>query len=86
MTLSFFRKVGFGLGQQDEVPKDPLNWAQSQLNVVPAFIWKGHIPTEKEMREKHRERIYRDRKVLRKKYKNDKNKYKLEKEKLRIKT
>ena len=86
MTLSFFRKVGFGLGQQDEVPGDPLNWAQSQLNVVPAFIWKGHIPTEKEMREKHRERIYRDRKVLRKKYKNDKNKYKLEKEKLRIKT
>ena len=86
MTLSFFRKVGFGLGQQDEVPGDPLHWAQSQLNVVPAFIWKGHIPTEKEMREKHRERIYRDRKVLRKKYKNDKNKYKLEKEKLRIKT
>ena len=86
MTLSFFRKVGFGLDQQDEVPKDPLNWAQSQLNVVPAFMWKGHIPTEKEMREKHRERIYRDRKVLRKKYKNDKNKYKLEKEKLRIKT
>ena len=86
MTLSFFRKVGFGLGQQDEVPGDALNWAQSQLNVVPAFMWKGHIPTEKEMREKHRERIYRDRKVLRKKYKNDKNKYKLEKEKLRIKT
>ena len=86
MTLSFFRKVGFGLGEQDEVPEDPLNWAQSQLNVVPAFIWKGHIPTEKEMREKHRERIYWDRKVLRKKYKNDKNKYKLEKEKLRIKT
>ena len=86
MTVSFFRKVGFGLGQQEEVPGDALNWAQSQLNVVPAFMWKGHIPTEKEMREKHRERIYRDRKVLRKKYKNDKNKYKLEKEKLRIKT
>ena len=86
MTFSFFRKVGFGLGQQDEVPGDSLNWAQSQLNIVPALIWKGHIPTEKEMREKHRERIYRDRKVLRKKYKNDKNKYKLEKEKLRIKT
>ena len=44
MTLSFFRKVGFGLGQQDEVPGDPLNWAQSQLNVVPEFIWKDNLP------------------------------------------
>ena len=25
MTLSFFRKVGFGLGQQDEVPGDAFN-------------------------------------------------------------
>ena len=86
MTVSFFRKVGFGLGPQDNMPEDALKWAHSQLNEVPEFTWTGDIPTEKEIRLKHRERIYQDRKILRKKYKNDKNKYKLEKQKLRIKT
>ena len=86
MTVSFFRKVGFGLGPQDNMPEDALKWAHSQLNEVPEFTWTGDIPTEKEIRVKHRERIYQDRKILRKKYKNDKNKYISEKQKLRIKT
>ena len=86
MTVSFFRKVGFGLGPQDNMPEDALKWAHSQLNEVPEFIWTGDIPNEKEIRLQHRERIYQDRKILRKKYKNDKNKYKLAKQKLRIRT
>ena len=27
MTVSFFRKVGFGLGLQDDKPEDALKWA-----------------------------------------------------------
>ena len=68
---SFFRKVAFGLSLNENIPLDPLKWAQDQFNTVPEFIWKGAIPSEKEMRKKHQERIYQDRKVLRKKYKND---------------
>ena len=71
MSKSFYRKVGFGLNFQDIVPQEPLKWASIQLDHVPSLTWKGDIPTEKEMRVQHRERIYRDRKVLRKKYKND---------------
>jgi len=86
MYKSFYRKVGFGFGLDENIPSDPLEWAQAQLSTVPEFSWKGNIPSEKEMRKKHGERIYQDRKVLRKKYKNDKTKYKAEKQKLRIRT
>jgi len=83
---SFFRKVGFGIGLDEKLPTDPLKWAQSQLDNVEPFTWKGSIPSEKEMRKKFGEFIYGDRKILRKKYKNDKNKYEGEKNKLRHKT
>ena len=86
MTKNFYRKVGFGLSLQDEIPQDPLKWANNQLNKVPLFTWEGTIFSEKEMREKLGEFIYGDRKILRKKYKNDKNKYQSEKNKLRHKT
>ena len=86
MYNSFYRKVAFGLGVDENIPSDPLEWAQSQFSTIPKFSWQGKIPSEKEMREKHGERIYQDRKVLRKKFKNDKKKYKTEKQKLRIKT
>ena len=26
-----FRKVAFGLGPDEQIPSDPLNWAQSQI-------------------------------------------------------
>ena len=79
MVKNFYRKVGFGLSLQDEVPQNPLKWALDQLDQVPLFSWEGTIFSEKEMREKFGEFIYGDRKILRKKYKNDKNKYRSEK-------
>ncbi|MDP6784926.1 MAG: DUF1800 family protein, partial [Alphaproteobacteria bacterium] len=86
MYESFYRKVSFGLGPEDTVPSDPLKWARNQLDEVPPFIWGGKIFSEKEMRKKYGEWVYGDRKVLRKKYKNNKTKYKSEKNKLRNKT
>ncbi len=29
---SFFRKVAFGIGSNEEVPSDPLNWALNQID------------------------------------------------------
>ena len=53
---------------------------------VPEFSWKGKILTEKELRGHYRDWVYGDRKVLRKKYKDDKNLYKVHKDKLRHET
>ena len=86
MLKSFYRKIGFGIGLDEEIPSDPLKWAQDQLDDVAPLTWKGNIPTEKEMRKKYGEWVYGDRKILRKKYKNDKIKYEGEKNKLRNKT
>ena len=80
---NFYRKVAFGLGPEDKVPSDPLDWATSQLNEIPEFSWKGKILPEKELRNYYRDYVYGDRKVLRKKFKNDKDGYKREKNKLR---
>ena len=86
MYNSFYRKVGFGIGIKDKVPTNPLKWATDQLDEIPELLWTGWIPSEKEMRIKYGEWIYGDRKVLRKKYKNDKNAYRKAKDKLSIKT
>ena len=86
MYNSFYRKVGFGIGINDKVPTNPLKWATDQLDEIPKLLWTGWIPSEKEMRIKYGEWIYGDRKVLRKKYKNDKNAYRKAKDKLSIKT
>ena len=83
---NFFRKVAFGIGPNEEVPSDPLNWALNQVDKVPEFSWKGKILTEKELRGHYRDWVYGDRKVLRKKYKNNKNLYKVHKDKLRHET
>ena len=86
MYNSFYRKVGFGIGINDKVPTNPLKWATDQLDEIPKLLWTGWIPSEKEMRIKYGEWIYGDRKVLRKKYKDDKNAYRKAKDKLSIKT
>ena len=86
MYNSFYRKVGFGIGINDKIPVDPLKWATDQLDEIPKLLWTGWIPSEKEMRVKYGEWVYGDRKVLRKKYKNDKNAYRKAKDKLSIKT
>ena len=80
---NFYRKVAFGLGPDDKTPSDPLTWATNQLNDIPEFSWKGKILPEKELRNYYRDYVYGDRKVLRKKFKNDKEGYKREKNKLR---
>ena len=69
-----------------QVLTNPLKWATDQLDEIPELLWTGWIPSEKEMRIKYGEWIYGDRKVLRKKYKNDKNAYRKAKDKLSIKT
>ncbi len=80
---NFYRKVAFGLGPDDKTPSDPLKWATNQLNNIPDFSWQGKILPEKELRKYYRDYVYGDRKVLRKKFKNDKDGYKREKNKLR---
>jgi len=80
---NFYRKVAFGLGPDDKTPSDPLKWATNQLNNIPEFSWQGKILPEKELRKYYRDYVYGDRKVLRKKFKNDKDGYKREKNKLR---
>ncbi len=83
---NFFRKVAFGIGPNEEVPSDPLNWALNQVDEIPEFSWKGKILTEKELRGYYRDWVYGDRKVLRKKYKDNKTLYKTHKDELRHKT
>jgi len=83
---NFFRKVAFGIGPNENVPSDPLKWALDQLDEVPDLSWKGKIYSEKELRKHYRDYVYGDRKVLRKKYKDNKTLYKTHKNILRHKT
>ena len=83
---NFFRKVAFGIGPNEDIPSDPLNWALNQVGEIPDFSWKGKIYSEKELRKHYRDWVYGDRKVLRKKYKDNKTLYKTHKDILRHKT
>ena len=83
---NFFRKVAFGIGPNEEVPSDPLSWALNQVSDVPKLSWTGRLNSEKELRGHYRDWVYGDRKVLRKKYKDNKNLYKVHKDKLRHET
>ena len=83
---NFFRKVAFGIGPNEQAPSDPLKWALDQVNDVPELSWKGKIYSEKELRKHYRDWVYGDRKVLRKKYKDNKTLYKTHKDVLRHKT
>ena len=67
----FIRKVSFGIGPDEKVPTDALNWAKNQLNSVPKFKWDGKkIYTEKELREFQNMYSLKERKKIRDKYKN----------------
>ena len=83
---NFFRKVGFGIGANEEVPNDPLKWALNQVDNIPQLSWKGKIYSEKELRKHYRNWVYGDRKKLRIKYKDDKILYKVKKDELRHQT
>ena len=71
MSLNFYRRVAFGLAPNESQQQDPLNWALSQLNTLPELLWPGLVPSEKDLRKKYGEWVYGDRKVLRKKFKNN---------------
>ena len=83
---NFFRKVAFGIGPNEDVPSDPLNWALKQVDEVPNLSWTGRLLTEKELRGHYRDWVYNDRKILRKKYKDNKTLYKINRDLLRHKT
>ena len=69
---NFFRKVAFGLKPDEQVPSDPLTWAQKQVEIVPKLNWKGkYILSEKEMREHWIKQRVEENTTLRKKFKND---------------
>ena len=83
---NFFRKVAFGIAPNEDVPSDPLKWALNQVDEIPKLFWTGRLHSEKELRLFYREWVYNDRKVLRKKYKDNKTSYKIHKDLLRHQT
>ena len=83
----FIRKVSFGVGPEEKVPTDPLNWAKNQLDKVPVFKWQGKkIYTEKELREYQNKFSNKARKKIREKYKDDPDTLKKEQKKLGLKS
>ena len=86
MKLDFFRKMGFGLGPDEDIPADPVAWAERQVETVPDMSWPGDIPTAKELLDQRAVFVHTDRRVIRKKHKNDRRAYKEAKDKLRWQT
>ena len=82
---SYFRKVGFGLAKNDEIPNDPLIWATNQFDNYHDLIWSEKLPTVEDQREKFRQFIYEDEK-LRKRFRKNRMEYETEKNKLRAQT
>ena len=83
----FIRKVSFGIGPEEKVSTDPLNWAKNQLDEVPAFKWDGKkLYTEKELREFQNKYSNKARKKIREKYKDDPDTLKKEQKKLGLKS
>ena len=75
MARNFYRKVAFGIAPHQSIPQNALIWAQSQLDTVPDLTWEGHIPTGEEQLERYGYFVYTRRKVLRPKFKNDRQGY-----------
>lgn len=47
----FYRKVGFGLRPDENLPRDRLQWAAKQIETIPPLIWPGRQRTAKEMQD-----------------------------------
>ena len=45
----FYRKVGFGLRPDEDVPKDRLGWAVEQISGIPPLVWPGKVYSVDEM-------------------------------------
>ena len=48
----FYRKIGFGLRPDEDVPRDRLGWAVEQISGIPSLIWPGKIYSVDEMLDK----------------------------------
>ena len=86
MKLDFYRKIGYGLRLEDDIPADPIKWAEKQVEKPAPLTWPGHIPSAKELLDHRAVFVYQDRKVIRKKYKDDRKAYKNAKDQLRYQT
>lgn len=82
----YFRKVAFGIGPHQQLPDDPVIWAQSQLDDIPPLSWQGDVLPGKTLLDHYAHWVYTDRKVLRKRHKKDRKAYRAAKEELRHKT
>ena len=85
MKKNFFRKVGFGIGPDEQVPDDPVSWAQNQVDKVPPLLWDKPIRSGNEMLDYYAEWVYTDREILRKKHKGSRKAYEHAKDQLRHK-
>ena len=47
VNKSFFRKVAFGINPNEEVPANPLSWAQGQVHNTPPLTWEGLLRAER---------------------------------------
>ena len=86
MNKSFYRKVAFGLGVEENIPDNPVDWAIEQIKTLPELNWKGPIYSLKEMMNYHANYNYTDRRVLRKKHKDSRKGYKRAKKLLKYST
>ena len=84
MSKSYFRKVAFGIGPDEKMPKDAVSWAKDQVDTVPDLTWQGEIPTGKDLLTRYSKWVYQDRKVLREKHKKDRKAYRKAKDQLRL--
>ena len=66
---NFFRKVGFGLGPNDEIPSNALIWATSQFDKVPEILWQKNVLSVDEMAEIHGEFSYLENSLIDRKFK-----------------
>ena len=85
MKKNFFRKVAFGIGPDEEIPDNPVSWAQNQVDEIPPLIWDKPLRSGKEMLNYYAEWVYTDREILRKKYKGNRKAYEHAKDQLRHK-
>ncbi|NBR03183.1 MAG: DUF1800 family protein [Alphaproteobacteria bacterium] len=86
MKKDFFRKMGFGLGPDETLPEDPVAWAEAQVETVPPLVWDGDIPTAAHLLDERAKFVYTDRRVIRKKFRDDRRAYREAKDQLRWET
>ena len=82
MTRRYFRKVAFGIGPDKQVPSNPVKWAQYQLDNVPNMTYQAPLQSGDELLARYGEFVHTRREILRPKYRDDRQAYEREKDKL----